>query len=65
MVLMYRGYRGKVEVDVDSGRLYGFVLDIQDMIAYEGSSDEELEGDFRGAIDDYLEYCRELGENPG
>ncbi len=65
MMLTYRGYRGKVEVDVDSDRLYGCVLDIQDVIAYEGSSYEELEGDFRGAIDDYLEYCQELGENPG
>lgn len=63
-MLTYKGYTGKIEVDTDSRMFHGSVLDVKDVIAYHGSSYEELEQDFQGAIDDYLEYCQELGENP-
>lgn len=64
VMLSYKGYTGKVEVDADSGMLSGCVLNLRDVVAYHGASFEELERDFRGAIDDYLEYCRELRKNP-
>jgi predicted HicB family RNase H-like nuclease len=36
----------------------------KDLILYEGNTVEELENDFRNAIDSYLEGCEELGINP-
>lgn len=63
-MLIYKGYTGEIEADTDSRTFHGSVLDIKDVIAYHGFSYGELEQDFREAINDYLEYCQELGETP-
>ena len=34
------------------------------MITFQGTSVQELEEAFRESIEDYLEYCRERGEEP-
>jgi predicted HicB family RNase H-like nuclease len=61
---MYRGYHGSIEVSVKDGILYGQILWIRDTITYEGQTLSELEDDFRGAVDDYLELCEREGVNP-
>lgn len=44
--------------------LYGKVLGINSLISYEGESVTELQRDFEGAVDDYLEVCAENGTEP-
>jgi len=63
-MLEYKGYTGKVEFDHDAGTLHGEVVDLRDVITFEGTSVEEVEKAFRDSVDDYLEFCRELGELP-
>lgn len=53
--LKYRGYEGSVLYSEDDHCLYGEVLGVRDTILYEGSSLEELEGDFRSMVDLYLQ----------
>jgi predicted HicB family RNase H-like nuclease len=36
----------------------------KDCITYEGNTVEELETDFKNAIDSYIEGCKELGIKP-
>ena len=43
---------------------HGEVLDMRDVITFQGKSVEELEQAFRDSIDDYLEFCEERGEEP-
>ncbi len=62
-MLNYKGYTGHVEYD-ESGLLHGEVLDLRDVVTFQGKSVEEIEGAFRESIDDYLDFCRERGEEP-
>jgi predicted HicB family RNase H-like nuclease len=63
-MLKYKGYTGHVEFDDESGVLHGEVLDLRDVITFQGKSTEEIEQAFRDSIDDYLEFCKERGEEP-
>ena len=60
----YKGYVGTVEFSEEDKMLYGKVLGIRTLISYEGASAAELVEDFHGAVDDYLESCKELGKEP-
>jgi predicted HicB family RNase H-like nuclease len=63
-MLKYKGYTGHVEYDDEAGVFHGEVLDLRDVITFQGKSVEELEQTFRESIDDYLEFCGERGEKP-
>lgn len=63
-MLKYKGYTGHVEFDDESGVLHGEVLDLRDVITFQGKSTEEIIQAFRDSIDDYLEFCEERGEEP-
>ena len=63
--LEYKGYYGNIEYSKDDKCLYGKVLGMtKDLISYEGNTVEELESDFKNAIESYLEGCSELGIKP-
>jgi predicted HicB family RNase H-like nuclease len=63
--LEYKGYLGSIEYDKDDKHLYGCVLGMtKDSITYEGNTVEELENDFKDAIESYLDGCKELGIKP-
>jgi len=63
--LEYKGYFGSIEYSKEDKCLYGKVLGMtKDSITYEGSTVEELENDFRDAIESYLEGCEEIGIKP-
>ena len=64
MMLEHKGYRGSVEFDEEAGVFHGEVADTRDVITFEGTSVAELEQAFRDSVDDYLEFCRERGEEP-
>jgi len=63
-MLEYKGYKGDVELDEEAGVFHGEVLDTRDVITFQGTSVEELERAFRESVDDYLEFCKERGEEP-
>lgn len=63
-MLTYKGYTGLIEVDTENGILFGRVLDIKDTITFQGKTVEEASQAFRDSVDDYLEFCEELGEKP-
>ncbi len=60
----YKGYIGKVEIDEEAGILYGEVINVRDVITFEGTSVDEVQTAFRGSVDDYLEFCAQRGESP-
>ncbi len=63
-MLKYKGYTGRVEFDDEAGLFHGEVLDLKDVVTFQGKSVEELETAFRDSVNDYLEFCRERGEEP-
>jgi predicted HicB family RNase H-like nuclease len=63
-MMEYKGYVGKVEFDDEAGIFHGEVLDMRDVITFQGQSVDELKTAFQGSIDDYLAFCEERGEEP-
>ncbi len=60
----YKGYQGIVEFDYDAGIFFGEIIDLRDVITFQGTSTEELEQSFRDSIDEYLKFCVELDREP-
>lgn len=65
-LLSYRGYYGNIQYSPEDKILFGKVVGLPSniLISYEGNSLAELEQDFRGCIDLYIESCKEYGEKP-
>ncbi|MBM4325738.1 MAG: type II toxin-antitoxin system HicB family antitoxin [Deltaproteobacteria bacterium] len=63
-MLTYKGYSGHVDYDDEARIFHGEVLDLKDVITFQGKSVEEIERAFRDSIDDYLEFCKKRGEKP-
>ncbi len=61
MIFSYKGYTGEVLIDGDADILAGEVLDIRDVITFEGETVAEVKQAFRDSVDDYLDFCHELG----
>ncbi|GMQ82590.1 MAG: type II toxin-antitoxin system HicB family antitoxin [Rhodothermia bacterium] len=63
-MLKYEGYTGHVEFDDEADLFHGEVLDLKDVITFQGKTPDEIRQAFRDSIDDYLEFCKERGEDP-
>ncbi len=63
-VIKYKSYTGTVHFDVGDEIFHGRVLGVRDVIGFEGNSVTELVKDFRNAIDDYLDTCKQIGKEP-
>jgi predicted HicB family RNase H-like nuclease len=62
--LEYKNYTGSIEYSREDDLLFGKVLGINSLISYEGKTGQELENDFREAIDTYLSGCTQEGIAP-
>ena len=60
----YKGYFAKVEFDDYSNLFHGEVINLIDVITFEGVAVEELRQAFHDSVDDYLEFCADRGEDP-
>jgi predicted HicB family RNase H-like nuclease len=63
-MMEYKGYVGKVEIDDEAGILHGEIINIRDVITFEGTSVDEIQKAFRESVDDYLDFCAQRGESP-
>jgi len=62
--MQYKGYEGSVLFDDEDKLFHGRLLGIRDFILYDGQTPTELETNFRGAVDEYLSFCKEDGKEP-
>lgn len=63
-MMTYKGYTGLVEFDADANILFGKVIDIKDVVTFQGTTVEEIRQAFQDSIDDYLEFCEQTREKP-
>ncbi len=63
-MLHYKGYTGHIEFDDEAGLFHGEVLDLKDVVTFQGRSVDEIVQAFRDSVDDYLDFCAERGEKP-
>jgi len=60
----YKGYHGQVTYDEDAKLFHGEVVGLRDVITFQGTSVEALEQAFKDSVDEYLDFCAELGRTP-
>lgn len=63
-ILEYKGYTGSIEFFEEDNLFFGKVIGIRSLVSYEGKDINELTEDFQGAVDDYLNLCKEIGFEP-
>lgn len=62
--LAYRGYTATVEYDEDDKLWHGTLDGIKDLVNFHAFEIENIEQEFRNAVDDYLDFCRGVGKEP-
>ncbi len=60
----YKGYTAQIAFDDETGAFHGEVINLSDVITFQGSSVEELRQEFSNSVEDYLAFCKERGEEP-
>jgi len=60
----YKGYSARVEFDENANIFHGEVINLRDVITFEGETVTQLRQSFQESVDDYLEFCAERNENP-
>ena len=60
----YKGYLGSAEINLTDDILHGKLMFIKDIVTYAAHSPQALKTAFEEAVDDYLQTCAELGDEP-
>ncbi len=63
-MMEYKGYMGHVEFDDEAGIFHGEVINTRDVITFQGKTVDEIKQAFHDSVEDYLEYCEKLGQQP-
>lgn len=63
-ILEYKGYIGRVEFSAEDKIFHGKLEYINDLVTFEATSVEELEKEFKDAVDDYIDTCKKLDIDP-
>ena len=58
----YKGYTGSIDYDTKDKIYYGELLNIDDFVNYQGNDGLELYKSYQNAIDDYIEFKKEIGK---
>lgn len=61
----YKGYRAFCGYDSDNDIYYGQIhKDMGDLVDFIADTKDDVEEQFHKAVDDYLEFCKEIGKEP-
>lgn len=63
-MMEYRGYIATVEFDDEADIFHGEVINLRDVITFQGQSVEELRQAFKDSVEDYLSFCATRNEEP-
>jgi predicted HicB family RNase H-like nuclease len=63
-MMEYKGYFAKIEFDDDADIFHGEVINLRDVITFEGETVKEIKQAFQDSVDDYLDFCAKRGERP-
>jgi predicted HicB family RNase H-like nuclease len=60
----YKGYIGEVEYDDEAAVFHGEVVNLRDVITFQGETVQALRQAFIDSVEEYLEFCAGRGEEP-
>ncbi|MGM0786910.1 MAG: type II toxin-antitoxin system HicB family antitoxin [Thermodesulfobacteriota bacterium] len=56
-MIEYKGYFAEIEFDDSVDIFHGEIINMRDVVTFEGKTVDELRQAFRDSVDDYLEFC--------
>jgi predicted HicB family RNase H-like nuclease len=62
--LHYQDYTGVFAYDEEADLFHGRVIGLRDVVTFEGRSIDELKSALADSVEDYLDFCKELGQEP-
>lgn len=62
--MTYKGYQAVVAFDEEAEIFHGEIVDLRDVITFQGKSVRELKKALADSVEDYLAFCKERGEEP-
>ena len=63
-MMTYKGYHGAFAYDPEADIFHGEVVNLSDVITFQGRSIDELKQALEDSVEDYLEFCAEKGKKP-
>ena len=63
-MMTYKGYLARIAFDAQANLFRGGVINVRDVVTFQGRSVDELRQAFADSIEDYLSFCAERGEAP-
>ncbi|GFH63370.1 MAG: type II toxin-antitoxin system HicB family antitoxin [Candidatus Desulfovibrio kirbyi] len=63
-ILTYKGYQGRVEYDEEADIFHGQILNLTDVVTFQGRSIDELKQALADSVEDYFDLCMEVGKQP-
>ncbi len=63
-MMEYKSYLSRVEFDDEANIFHGEVINIRDVVTFQGKTVDELRKAFEDSVKDYLAFCAERGEEP-
>jgi predicted HicB family RNase H-like nuclease len=63
-MMHYKGYEAVIEFDEEAEVFHGEIINLRDVITFQGSSAQELKSAMADSVEDYLAFCAERGEEP-
>ena len=63
-MLSYKGYHGVFDYDSEADIFHGEVVDLSDVITFQGRSIDELKTALAESVEDYLDFCAQKGKAP-
>lgn len=64
MIMAHGAYIARIGLDAEEDTFHGEVLNLRDVITFQGRSVAELRRAFSASVADYLAFCRENGREP-
>lgn len=62
--LTYKNYHGVFEYDQEADIFHGDIINLTDVITFEGRSIDELKQALADSVEDYLDFCKSEGKEP-
>lgn len=63
-IIKYKNYTGSIEFDDENNFFHGEVINMRDVITFQGKSIAELRKALKDSIEDYLDFCKKRKEDP-
>ena len=63
-MMAYKGYLAHITFDAQANLFHGEIINIRDVVTFQGQSVDELRQVLADSVEDYLAFCAERGEAP-